>query len=162
MKWLIVFASFLIGKLNSISVTPSLFFVEKALEKSRNILFMATIAFISAALFCAGVIISVLNALTQIDANGSMVFSATFSGGLVLIVISAVSLAIVFAKRNWEFPSLTEAAHQSRRSSPIEEAITMLVQDFMEDRRTNRENPPPPPPRAHEPPPPEPPHAHVH
>jgi hypothetical protein len=106
---------------------------------------MTTVAFISALLFSAGVIMAAMNAFAQYDAGGAIAFNATISGGLTLVALAVISLATVFSKRNWEVPHVTSEAPHHRSPSPIEEAVASLIQDFVQSRQAHREGPMPPP-----------------
>lgn len=140
MKWFAMIFSFLLGQFKSSSISPSLIFVQKALEKSRSLVFLATVSFISALLFAAGILIAAINGFTQYDQTNSVYMSATFVGGLSLAILSGISLAIVFAKKNWQVPNLKAAEAETRTPSPIEEAVSLLLNDFIEDRRSQRQS----------------------
>lgn len=140
MKWLAMIVSFILGQLKSSTISPSLIFIQKALEKSRGLMFLATVSFISALLFAAGVVIAAVNGFAQYDQSNSVYMSATLIGGITIAVLAAISLGVVFAKKNWQVPDLQTFEAESKVPSPIEEAVSMLISDFVTARRTDREH----------------------
>lgn len=145
MKWLSLVLTYAMGKFGSLTSSPSpLIMIEQLLAKGRYLLMMTTVSLISATLFCAGIILAVINATTQYDDYGSIYWSATLTTALVLAGLSLVSLGITFSVRNWEgkdfLNTKSPKARPHRASSPIEEALTMLVVDFVDERRARRES----------------------
>lgn len=140
MKWLAMIISFVLGQLKSTSISPSLIFIQKAFERSRSLVFLATVSFVSALLFVAGIVIAAINGFSQYDQSSTIYMSATFVGGLVLAALSAISLAIIFSKKNWQVPDLEATQAEAKSTSPIEEAISFLINDFVAARRSDRED----------------------
>ncbi len=105
-------------------------------------MFLATASFISALLFVAGIVIAAINGFSQYDQTNQVYMSATFVGGLVLALLSGISLAVVFSKKNWQVPDLKQTHSEVKSASPIEEAISLLVNDFVTARRSERERRP--------------------
>ncbi len=160
MKWILVIVSFLFEHMTSkFQQNSSTFLIEKALEKSRSIISLTLLGFVSVLIFAAGIIIAAINAFSQYDSNGVIAFTATFVGGLVLAALAGTSFAVIFTKRNWVTPRLVEEAPKNS-VNPLQEAILSLVTEFMNARKEARPEPPPQESRHAYPPPHDSHHAH--
>ena len=146
--------TFLMGRYKSIlgtSTEPHLEQVldralDKTLDKARQFLSTVIIGWIGTALFCAGVIIAVMNVASQYDEEGYVFFTATIAVGLVLAVFGGLGLFWMGSQKSASEVSVKKRQQQQQEtvqakpSSPLETAIAMLVMDFVKERESHRNN----------------------
>lgn len=145
MKWLMLMLSFAFRKSPK---TPSL--KETALEifeevshKSRRIVSLTLTGIAAVIFFCGGFFISLFNATTQYDSTGNVFLTATLSGGLGLIALAAITFGLVFL-RAW--PGVIEEKHRAKAEQAqapggsLEQALAMLVRDFVKEREMRRQS----------------------
>lgn len=158
LKWIEIIASFFIGRMQS-HEGPSLresaiAIFDEITYKSRKAVSLIVVSFAAAIFALGGFFISLINATTQYDRDGVIGFTATFVSGLVLIVLAIAAFAWVFNsawpgvkkyktmhrhQESREFREQQEHVHaQPKQPSSLEQALSMLVMDFVHERQARR------------------------
>lgn len=144
MQWLSILLSFFLGKFK-FTRPPSLrdtvsFLFEEAAHRSRKpaVLILSGLACIL--LLCGGFFMGLIDLTTQLDREGSIRASASAISGFVLVAISVGIFFWIF-NRAWPGARVTEKpkAETKESSSSLEQALTMLVMDFIKEREFKRE-----------------------
>ncbi|KYG64325.1 hypothetical protein AZI87_13920 [Bdellovibrio bacteriovorus] len=153
MKWLALVLSFVFGRLN---MRPR-GFKDAAIEifdevsfRSRRMVTLILVGVASVIFFTGGLFISLLDLSMQWDRTGSIVWSATLSTGVGLILLASAAFAVVFL-RAW--PGATKAKQQIKRKhkheqeeeemdrkrpTSLEHALSALVMDYVKEREIRR------------------------
>ena len=144
MKLIPMILSFVMGRLNS---KHSKGLRESAMEifdevtfRSRSIVTLTLGGLGAVILLCGGVFIAILDATTQYDRSGIIVWTATFGAGVTLVLLAGLTFALVFMKA-WPRPALVsskEAPLATAGTSPLEAALATLVMDFVKEREVRR------------------------
>ena len=147
MQFLAMIASFIFGRLNSrpqgggIRETVLDLFEDIVLKGRRPVILI--LAGICAVLFfCGGLFITILEGTTQYDQVGYVTLSSTLGAGIALSLIAALGFAYVFAfawpgaGKNAAREHVAPPPHQA---STLEQALTVLVLDFVREREMRRE-----------------------
>lgn len=156
MKWFLMILSFLLTRM-SIKQRAGSFawdMYEEVVYKSRQVTMLALVALGMAVLFCAGILISLLNLTSQYDLNGFVTFTATLAMGLTLVAIAAGTFTWVFvsawpgvrnrklaAKKKMEQINQQEEEKKEEHThfgSSIEHAISAWIMDVVKDREIRR------------------------
>ena len=138
LKILSVIASFLFGK--QMSSGPSYEdLVDYAFERLRSIVNSAAIGLSGIVLVITGFIFTTFNLLNQYDQHASVAMTAVAAGGLVLCVVGLGF--ILFASRKTKTPLEKSEGLKTHHpaASPLEEALSLLVMDFVKARQEDRE-----------------------
>ncbi|MGZ3768048.1 MAG: hypothetical protein ACXVCP_05390 [Bdellovibrio sp.] len=140
MKWLMLMLTIMFRKF---SRPPSL--KESAMEifeevshRSRKIISLTLTGIAAVIIFCGGFFISLINATTQYDNTGKLFLTATLSAGLVLIAFALITFAVIFL-RAWPGVKERNAKEQLAAGSSLEQALSLLVLDFVKARQEKRE-----------------------
>lgn len=148
-KFLEALGSFFLSLFQGNSAGPSTYekIIDDIFERSGKILGRAALALFGVLIIVSGLLASYFNLLNQYDQTGSVAVGAVASGGLVLVLIG---LGLVFAASR---KSMTEkilghgqAENKSEASaspavgpSTLEQAMALLILDFVEERKQERE-----------------------
>lgn len=162
MKMLGLVLSFLFGKMNSKTSSikeSALEIFEEITHRSRKMVFLSILGIGAVAFFTGGLFISLLDATRQYDTQGVVYWSSTLIAGGVIALLAAGLIAYVFM-RAWPGASPSnvimketkEEVHHHHTSS-LEQALAVLVMDFVKEREHRRAHPTEPhaPPRASRP-----------
>jgi hypothetical protein len=104
---------------------------------------MLVLAGLSAVIFfCGGLFITILESTLQYDRVGYVTLSSTLGAGIILFCMAALGFAYVFAYA-WpgasrQVKEAVKPEHQ-HHASTLEQALTVLVLDFVKDREIRRE-----------------------
>jgi hypothetical protein len=149
MKWLSILISFFFGRMNaaphiSIKETAMSIFAEITYQSRRAVVLslaaMGTIIFI-----CGGFFISLIDATGQFDRDGAVRMSATLVAGIALLVVAAVVAIWIFAsawpgvRQHAQTHKHQDTASRSEAPSSLEQALALLVMDFVRERELRRE-----------------------
>ncbi|KHD87799.1 MAG: hypothetical protein OM95_12360 [Bdellovibrio sp. ArHS] len=154
MKWLALVLSFVFGRLN---MRPR-GFKDAAIEifdevsfRSRRMVTLILVGVAAVIFFTGGLFISLLDLSMQWDRTGSILWSATLSTGVGLIVLASAAFAVVFLrawpgavkakqqiKRKLKHEQEEEEAELQRHPSSLEQALSALVMDFVKEREIRR------------------------
>ncbi len=144
MHWLSLLFSFFLGKFN-VARPPSLkdsvsFVFEEAVSRSRKpaVLILGGIA--SVLLLCGGFFMGLIDLTTQMDRDGVIRASAGAVSGFALM---ALALGVFFWIFTRAWPGARNVkAQQEEKAVPaagLEQALTLLVMDFIKERELKRE-----------------------
>jgi hypothetical protein len=106
------------------------------LQQSRKVLGLAYAGLIGSTLFSAGIIITVLNWPSYDYEAGALAVMPPFIGGICLSVTAIIALIFIFLPRNW---SPEPTPRKESGFSNLENALTILVMDFVKQRENDRE-----------------------
>lgn len=144
MKLIPLILSFVFGRLGGKSKSlreSALEIFEEITFRSRRLVSLLLVGLASVILLCGGLFISILNATTQYDRSGLIAWTATFSSGIALILIAAVTFSFVFL-RAW--PQSFRMKQKEQPTAPagtssLENALAALVMDYVKEREIKRE-----------------------
>lgn len=132
LKILSYLVSFLFGK-RLISI-PYEVIVDYAIARVRLLVQSAAVGFSGIVLILTGFLVSFFNLLSYFDQQGRFAMTAVASGGLSMCLVGAIFLVFASFKKSVSLvrPSdvLTQQVH-----SPIEDAIAVLITDFVNSRK---------------------------
>jgi hypothetical protein len=117
---------------------------EAVVNRIRQIVILIVVAIGALAIFCVGVSIAVNDLLKNIDLHGQITFSATLMGSSLLIGITLGILFYCLREKTWMTLTGIEREKREERQkstpavSPIENAIALLITDFVEERNRQR------------------------
>lgn len=146
--------SYFAGRYNSVLKPSTLLIIDQLLVRARKLVMTSSIMFISSLLLAGGVLISLIEFTSQIDRYAVVWPSATLIGGLSLSVIALGVLIFSFTSRTFDlryvrsknsrrheslFDSRKSESSSPRTQSPVEEALSLLIMDFVNERKQNRE-----------------------
>lgn len=154
MNWLGMVVSYVVGSMThrNKGIKESVFEVyDEIIIKSRRIVTLTIVGLGSVIFLCGGLFIALLGGTLQYDQTGSFSFSATMTGGLILIALSLLAFAVVFGQAwprehnksgpNKRRPSpqlkLKESERPARAS--LDQALSLLILDFIKEREIKRE-----------------------
>jgi hypothetical protein len=152
-KWLGLAASFLIGRMNHPAKASGFNFNIKDVsmevfsgitQRGRRYVTLGLLGFGSMLLACAGILIGILNATTQYDTTGRVLFTSTFGAGVFMTLIAAGTFTWVFMKE-WPRTQHVKAkveVKQEPRVAPVtglESALSALIMDFVQEREWKRQ-----------------------
>jgi hypothetical protein len=143
-KFFTYFISFLIGRYNSFAKPSAMVIIDQVLLRTRKLLMTSMISLIASLLLTGGVIISLIEFTRQIDRFQIVWPSATLIGGLALTLISLATLIYAFTSKAFDLRYVKKASPTEqipRTPSPLEEALSVLVMDFIKERREERQKP---------------------
>ncbi len=114
---------------------------DEAIHRSRKPVALLLAGFASVILFCAGLIICLLDVTRQFDLSGHFYPGAVFWSGLVMAGIFLMSMVYGFSKawpkhflNDYEMPQMTEELHHPT----MQEALSLLILDHIEERKMKR------------------------
>ena len=146
MQILTVILSFIFGRMNKSTHSlkdSAMELIDEMIGKSRKPVALILAGIIGVALFCGGLFITALNLASQYDLKGFVNFTATLGVGIGLLLISSGAFAFVFLKawpRQIKRPELP-MSHQTPKVSSLEQALSVLVMDFVKERELKRSQP---------------------
>ena len=151
LKVLTYLISFFVGRYQSALKTPSLIIVDQIMLRARKLMMNSMVSLIASLLLTGGVLITLIEFTSQIDRFGVVWPSAALIGGLLLSAFSLAGLIYSFKSASLFKSSsiITNVQAAPKQPSPLEEALGILVMDFVKERREHREQKEPPvPPKA--------------
>lgn len=141
MKWLFVILSMLVKRFSHASnkSNPMEEIKDFIKENSLKILFAFTSAITLGIIFASGVVWSVIALTNQYDSGLPLKFTGSVAGGFGLVLGSALvfAMALHFAIKG-EKEEKREAMASHRLGHGIEEALVLLVNDFIRERELKR------------------------
>lgn len=158
-KWISLVLSFLFGArsnkdLNLKGLAMEVY--DEAIYRSRKPVGLFLLALASVFFICGGMMVALLDITRQYDTRGWVYPGATMWSGISLAVLSIIGSIYIFTKA-WpksSRPHHFQAEHSSSepRHPGLDEALSLLIMDYIEERKTrrnqtdlHRKNPPPPP-----------------
>ena len=141
MKILLLLVSFLAGNMKNLFKAPG-----EALTKQFVLAFRAlSVVILSSigamAVFCTGIVMFVSNIATQLDQSGEVKMTAGFGLTLALTIISLAVLIYNMREKTWLKATGFQFAEEppAKTSGALENAIALLVMDFVKERQNRRQ-----------------------
>ena len=103
--------------------------IQNFLQKGRQTLLVIILSFILSVLLSAGIIISLLEATSQLDIEGITYFSAMLTWSLILSALSLLGLIIIFWPKN-SIPS-TKVIQASTTVNITERSHSILLEELI-------------------------------
>ena len=141
MKFLLPLLSFFLGNAKGFFQAPSQAITQQVILHVRSItvLIVATIG--SLALSCVGVSLFISNLAGQLDAASEFHFTPGTYLYLSMTVICGGILFWTLRRDTWlKAVGFQEKQQAQKKGSPIENALALLVMDFLEERQHRRQN----------------------
>lgn len=145
MKWLILLFSIFKPFFNSPSgqqmINPIAEAKEMIKENAMIVVGLYAAASVFATLFAAGIVIIAVDIGAQYDQNANIYFSSMIISGLVLSLLSAaiaVGLSKAFTNEEKAKETKREVSHNSVTTHPLQDALALLVHDFVKEREHKR------------------------
>lgn len=155
MQLLAMIASFIFGRMNHNQRSGGLRetvreLVDDALLKSRKPVILVLTGLAAVIFVCGGLFITVLDATSQYDRVGYITLTSTMGAGIILFCLAMLGFAYVFA---YSWPGATQNVKEvvetrtehHHHASTLEQALTVLVLDFVKERELRRTQAPPQP-----------------
>ncbi|MGZ3789807.1 MAG: hypothetical protein ACXVLQ_14855 [Bacteriovorax sp.] len=140
-KWLILILSFLIKPLTGRSqgIHPMEELKEFIRENALKIVVGLTLITAMGTMLTAGIVIIVTNLAAQYDLGLTPRFTATVGGGLGILVAGLlfIGLGLYFSVPHDQLRRRSRKHKET--ASPIEDAIALLINDFVKEREAKRE-----------------------
>lgn len=144
MNFLLPILSFLLGNAKSMFKEPREAFTQQVVLHLRAVVILVVIGVGSLALFCVGVSLLISHLATQLDSSSSFSWGVGTSIYTGLTVISLGVLLFSLRQRTWlksmgfEARGPSATAGSGKKGSPLENAVALLVMDFVEERQRRR------------------------
>jgi len=112
--------------------------VEMAMNQGRRVALLICSALIFSLLMVGGFFITLIEGSFAYEAEGVLYPTTLFKAGLLLFLASIGAITFIFArKQNWSVTP-AEPKREARSSHPIEDAVIMLIHDFVKERESRR------------------------
>ncbi len=143
MKWLSMIATFLMqifADHRGEMIDPAKEMKEFVIKNAKKVLLSLTFAFALSSIFVSGLVLTVTTLSLQFDQNMSFTFTGLVGSGLGLMLVSLLLMGILFypAKEDG-FEAVIEKT-PAPPARPLEEAVILLIHDFVKEREVNREH----------------------
>ena len=139
-RLLTVILSFFVGRYNAVARGSAMPIMELAMSQGRKIAFLLCSALICSLLMVGGFFVALVEGSFAYEAEGVLYPTTLFISGLVLLFGSIGAMAFIFSKRNWGIiDTPTFASEPKKTSHPIEDAVLMLINDFIKERESTRQ-----------------------
>lgn len=149
LKIISLVVSFFLGRYDQTFKKSTLILIDQFITKSRKLFIFTTVLGVSSMLLVAGLLTAIFQSTSQYDRQGFITFNSTILAGLILIAIASIALITMFSAKTWEsrfkqqmVPPPHHAkneTHGPREPNAFEQAITMLVTEFVKDRDLQRQ-----------------------
>jgi len=140
MKFLLPLLSFFLGNAKSLFKEPSIAFTQQVVLHVRAMTTVLVSTIASLALSCVGISLLVSSVAGQLDKNEEFHFTGGMYLYLSLTVVAAGILLYSLRQRTWlKAMNLEEKPKESsHKGGALENAIAVLVLDFVEERQHRR------------------------
>lgn len=145
MKWIYLVMSFMIKRFTGAKAEnahPIEELKELIKENAVKILLVFTTATAIGSFFVAGASITIIDLTSQYDLGENLRLSAVATSGLVMVVLSSLAFIVgmIFATRHdREKKRMEERRAKHHEVNSIQDAIILLVNDYIAEREFNRE-----------------------
>ena len=144
MKFLIPLISFFLGNAKNLFKEPSEALTQQVVLKIRSITVLVVVTIASLALSCVGISLLVAKFAEQLDAAGSFSWTPGLTIYLGLTVVALGTLFYSLRRDTWlKKMGFGERATRPQNSAgrPIENALALLLMDYLEERKSRRPHP---------------------
>lgn len=139
MKFLLPLLSFFLGNAKSLFKEPSVAFTQQVVLHVRAMTTVLVSTIASLALSCVGISLLISSVAGQLDKNEDFHFTGGMFLYLALTIISAGVLVYSLRQKTWlKAMNLEEKPKESHKGGALENAIAILVLDFVEERQNRR------------------------
>lgn len=138
MKFLIPLLSFFLGNAKHFFKEPSQAITQQLALHARALTLLVITSVGALVIFCVGLSLFFVNLANQLDQSSTYQFTAGSAIYLLLTLISGFILFWVLRKNAWSQALNTPSKTQERKGSPIENAVALLMMDFLEERQQKR------------------------
>lgn len=140
MKFLIPLISFFLGNAKSLFGGPSEALTQQVVLRIRAITMLAVCAIGSLALSCVGLSLFIAKLAAQLDSPDGFVWSTGTYVYLGMSLFFIVALVFTMRQDTWmKAVGFATANSLPKKGSPIENAVALLVMDFLEERKSRRQ-----------------------
>ncbi len=142
-KFLIPLLSFFLGNAKGFLKEPGEALTQQLVLKIRSITILLVMTIAALALSCVGISLSVVEFAKQMDLEGHFTWTAGLTIYLFLTILSMGTLAYSLSRKAWVHQtgfSDRDSSKTKATQRPLENALTLLLMDFIEERKSRREN----------------------
>jgi hypothetical protein len=143
MKFLIPLISFFLGNAKGFLKEPGEALTQQLVLKIRSVTILLVITIAALALSCVGISLSAVEFAKQMDLEGSFTWTTGLTTYLVLTVLSLGTLIYSLSSKAWVKQtgfSDRSSSHAKSSQRPLENAVTLLLMDYLEERKSRRES----------------------
>lgn len=138
MKILLPLISFLLGTGKTFFKEPGVALTQQLVLHLRALTTMLVSTIVSLVLFCVGTSFLVSALAKQLDSEDSLVFSGGITLFSTLTVVSLAVLIYSLRRQTWLKTLGFEERAPVKQSGALENAVALLVMDFVEERQNKR------------------------
>lgn len=147
LKILSLVVSFFLGRYDMTFKKSTLILIDQFITKSRKLFIFTTLLGITSLLFVSGLLMAIYQMTSQYDSRGYIAMNSSLATGLVLAGLSLLTLLGLFSATAWEtrfkqqIVPAPQPKHKTTSEAPnaFEQALTMLVTEFVKDRDLQRQ-----------------------
>ncbi|WP_413585033.1 hypothetical protein [Bdellovibrio sp. HCB274] len=146
MKFILPLLSFLIGNAKGLIKEPAEAFSLQLAMRVRSLTTLLVAVIGSLALGCVGLSLFIASIAAQLDKNEEFHVSAGMVVYLGLTVVALGVLVYSLRSKTWmkslgfeEKPQQTTSSGSGKRSGALENAVALLVMDYIDERKNRRE-----------------------
>lgn len=141
MKFLLPLLSFFLGNAKSLFKEPSVALTQQLVLHVRTITILLTSAIGSLALSCVGVSLFIASIARQLDLNEDFTITPAMCVYLGMTVVFAGILFYSLRRKTWlSNLGFEEKPTPAKQSGALENAVALLVMDFVEERQSRRKD----------------------
>ena len=141
MSFILPLLSFFMGQAKSFIKEPGVAFTQQLVLHIRSLTLLLVAIISSLTLSLVGVCLFISSLANQLDKQEELSFTGGMTLYLVVTVISLAFLAYSLSQKKWlKTSGLVEAAKPQRTAGTLESAVSLLVMDFVQERKFRREN----------------------
>lgn len=111
--------------------------LDRALDQLKYLLESLALTLTGFTLVIAGFLTAYFNLLHQFDERGAIALNAVSIGGFVLVGVGIIILFSTLSQKKID-RHLTPTAKVASKASPLEEALSALILDFVKEREMDR------------------------
>lgn len=140
LRLLTVLFSFFLGRYKANVNGSALPIIDMVMQQGRKIALLLCSALICSLFMVGGFFISLVEGSFAYEAEGVLYPTTLFVSGLILLFGSIGALTFIFSRKNWgavNAPMMS--VPEAKKAHPIEDAVLMLIHDFIKERESNRQ-----------------------
>ena len=139
LRLLTILFSFFLGRYKASMQGSALPIVDMVMQQGRKITLLLCSSFICSLFLVGGFFIALVEGSFAYQAEGVLYPTPLFIAGVMLLFGSIGALAYIFSRQNWNtMTSASASISEPKKSHPIEDAVLMLIQDFIKERESQR------------------------
>ncbi len=139
LRLLTVLFSFFLGRYKANMQGSALPIVDMVMQQGRKIALLLCSALICSLFLVGGFFISLVEGSFAYEAEGVIYPTTLFISGLVLLFGSIGAMVFIFSRKNWSAVQMSMVSTpETKKAHPIEDAVLMLIHDFIKERESQR------------------------